>query len=88
VFRLAYLYFFLLVIPYPVLSLLMPGAWDIGAELRWWYIKIFEHWQVVMGLMGSDIIHYMLDVATTEHKSARNQIKKPCRPIRLSFRNA
>jgi hypothetical protein len=66
----------------------MPGAWDIGAELRWWFFKILEHWQVIIGLMGSDLIHWGLDILTTEHRSANSPNKKSCRPIRLSFRKA
>jgi hypothetical protein len=68
--------------------LLLPGAWDIAAELRWWFFKILEHWQVIVGLIRSDIIHYTLDVATSEHKNASNPNKKSCRPMQLSFRKA
>jgi hypothetical protein len=72
VFRLAYLYFFLLVIPYLVLFLLTAGAWSIGVELRWRFFKLLSHHQDVAGLMGSDLIHWGLDVLITEHKSANS----------------
>ena len=57
------------------LSLLMPGAWHIGAELCWWFFKILEHWQVIIGLIRSDLIHWGLDVLITEHKSANSSDK-------------
>lgn len=83
VFRLAYLFLFLLVIPYSVVELAIPGLLDIPHEFQWWWFKILEHWKVIIALMGSDLIHYVLDVATTEHKNASHQSKKSCRPLRL-----
>lgn len=65
--RLSYLYLFLIVLPYTVMEILAPGAWDVGAELRWWSYQILNHWRLILGLMGSDLIHYMLDLLTTEH---------------------
>ena len=66
-FRLAYLFLILLVIPYATLALFFPGAWDIWSELRWWLALLVRHHQVVIGLMGSDLIHWTLDIPTTEH---------------------
>jgi uncharacterized metal-binding protein len=88
--RLAYLYFFLLVVPYVAASVLYPGAWDIGYELRWWMDQISGHWKVIIGLMGSDFIHWGLDVMTKESANANNQNKVRCRPLRLptNFRSA
>jgi uncharacterized metal-binding protein len=73
-FRLAYLYFFLLVIPYLILEIVAPGAWSIQQELQWWYQKIIEHYKIILGLMGSDLIHYVLDILTTEHVKKKKKI--------------
>lgn len=72
--RLAYLYLFLLVIPYTVLALALPGAWDMAGELRWWNYQLLDHWRLILGLMGSDLIHWALDLLTTEHKKQKNKI--------------
>jgi uncharacterized metal-binding protein len=66
-FRLGYLFFFLIVIPYVILALVLPGAWNIGSELMWWIELGVRHYRVILGLMGSDLIHWALDVLTTEH---------------------
>lgn len=69
--RIAYLHLFTLVIPYVLLAMVVPGAWSIGSELAWWNSRIAEHFRILLGLMGSDLIHWALDVATTEHKGRR-----------------
>jgi hypothetical protein len=69
--RITYLFFFTIVIPYTVLMLLLPGAWDIQTELGWWWGKIWEHWRLIVGLMGADFIHFILDVSTTEHRPTK-----------------
>jgi uncharacterized metal-binding protein len=66
-FRLAYLFLFLLVIPYSVVELVAPGAWNIWSELHWWLMLIVDHYKIILGLMGSDFIHWGLDILTTEH---------------------
>jgi uncharacterized metal-binding protein len=66
VFRLAYLFLFLLVIPYIILGLLLPGAWDVGMEIHWWLGIAAKHYRVFIGLVGSDMIHWTLDVLTKE----------------------
>lgn len=73
VFRLAYLFLFLLVVPYLILAVVLPGAWNVEIELRWWYTKIVEYHKVVFGLMGSDLIHWGLDILTTEHSKQKKQ---------------
>ena len=65
--RLAYIFFFLLVIPYSVVELIAPGAWDIWSELSWWIELAVRYHKVILGLMGSDFIHWGLDTLTTEH---------------------
>lgn len=66
VFRLGYLFLFILVIPYTLLALIVPGAWSIGSELQWWFDVTLQHYKVILGLMGSDLIHWVLDITTTE----------------------
>ena len=67
VFRLAYLVFFVLVVPYTILELVVPGAWSVWDELWWWFLEVSKFYRVILGLMGSDLIHHVLDVLTTEH---------------------
>lgn len=66
-FRLAYLYLILIVLPYVAFALFLPGAWDIGVEIRWWNALAIRHYQIILGLIGSDVIHWGLDILTTEH---------------------
>lgn len=88
-FRLIYLFLFLLVLPLGVVELVAPGTTDMGSVLSACFWKILSYWQVIIGLMGSDVIHWGLDVMTTEHKNANNPNKKSCRPLRLpTFRSA
>ena len=63
-FRLAYLYFFVIIIPYVVLHLFFPGTWG---DLQWMMELGVKHYKLILGLMGSDIIHWGLDILTTEH---------------------
>jgi uncharacterized metal-binding protein len=79
--RLAYLYLFLLVIPYLLLALVVPGGWDIGYELRWWNSQIVAHYRLIIGLMGSDLIHYVLDVLTKESVNGSNKRRNQCPKI-------
>ncbi len=71
--RIAYLYFFFIVIPYVIFGLVIPGAWSIGTELRWWNSRIIEHFRIIVGLAGSDLIHYFLDLLTSEHAKQKKK---------------
>ena len=71
--RLAYLYLLILVLPYSIIELVLPGAWDVGRELRWWSDWILGHWGVILGLAGSDLIHYVLDAFTSENSKQPNR---------------
>lgn len=64
--RIAYLYFFLLVIPYLALTIFIP--YNLNTEFAWWVAKIAVYWKVVVGLMAADTIHYILDLATVNDK--------------------
>lgn len=64
--RLAYLYLFVLVIPYAIFELVFHW-WSMGSELYWWNHQLVEHYRIIIGLMGSDLIHWALDILTTEH---------------------
>lgn len=66
IFRVGYLFLFAIVIPYLVLSLLFP--FDLLREWQWWAWQTLTHWKIVVGLMGADLIHWALDILTTEHK--------------------
>jgi uncharacterized metal-binding protein len=74
VFRLAYLFFFLLVVPYLLLSVVTPGAWDVRSELLWWLRLGAQHYGLILGLIGSDLIHWTLDVLTKENTKQKQKI--------------
>lgn len=80
--RLLYLYCFGIVLPYVILCQVLPL--DFWYELDWWSKHILVYWKIWIGLMGADLIHWALDIATTEHKhghrmgvpSVRRNIRK------------
>ena len=74
-FRLGYLFFFLIVIPYMILALVVPGAWDVWSELSWWIALGAKHYKLILGLMGSDLIHWALDILTTEHAKQKQKLQ-------------
>ena len=74
IFRLAYLFFFLMVLPYTLLEIIAPGAWDIWSELIWWIELGAKHYKVILGLMGSDLIHWALDTLTKEHAKQKRSM--------------
>jgi uncharacterized metal-binding protein len=73
VFRLAYIFLFLLVIPYTLFEIITPGAWNTWNELGWWIELGAKHYKVILGLMGSDLIHYALDVLTSENTKQKTR---------------
>jgi uncharacterized metal-binding protein len=82
--RIGYLYLMLIIIPYGVMEIVAPGAWNIWDEFSWWIYRLVEHWQLIVGLMGSDLIHYVLDILTKESNGSnkrRNQCPKIGPPI-------
>lgn len=73
--RVLYLYFFLIVLPTYLLSWIAPL--NVSSELAWWTAKFANLQPVLIGLMGSDFIHWGLDVLTTEHKKNGKTQKPP-----------
>lgn len=71
--RLAYLYFFLISIPYAIMGIFVP--FDVGYELRWWFDLALQHYQLILALMGSDLIHFALDVLTKEHVKQKRKVE-------------
>lgn len=72
--RLAYLFFFVLVLPYLVLDIFFPV--DLRYELAWWFGKLCQYWRVVVGLMGVDFIHFFLDIATVKGRFSLSSLLK------------
>jgi uncharacterized metal-binding protein len=64
--RLLYLFVALLIF-YFILKMIFPHL-DVTQELVWWWETAVRYRRVIVGLAGSDFIHYMLDLLTTEHK--------------------
>jgi uncharacterized metal-binding protein len=69
--RIVYLYFELVVAPTLIMSL-YPGLVDIQYELNWWLLLIMSGWRIILGLCGSDFIHWGLDILTTEHSGQKH----------------
>lgn len=69
--RLFYI-FFTTILPITILiKLLVLPKLDLILELAWWCkMVVFEPW-FVFGLMYSDLIHFVLDILTTEHKDVK-----------------
>lgn len=65
--REAYLFLFLIVFPNILLALLF--QFDFWSETEWWYRLIIHHYKITLGLMVTDLFHWILDVVTTEHKN-------------------
>lgn len=85
-FRITYLFLFLLVFPYSLVELVLPGAWDYWTEMDWWVRFLQQHYQVILGLMGSDLIHYFLDILTKESVSGGNTRRNQCPKISIPIR--
>jgi uncharacterized metal-binding protein len=64
-----YLYFFLIALPILLVSLVIPL--HVRSELAEASNWIYQHWRIVVGLMGADLIHWGLDILTTEHGTKR-----------------
>lgn len=72
--RVAYLYLFVLVIPYLVLAPVL--HLDFWGELEWWTQQLLSHYRIILGLMTTDLIHWALDVFTKENKRRINENTK------------
>ena len=66
--RIGYIYFIIIVIPHVIFKYLLFLDWDIILVLNWYWNNIMSEYQIIIGLMASDLIHWTLDVMTTEHK--------------------
>ena len=64
--RVIYLFGFLIVLPYMLAEMLVPGAWNFWYEVGWWQELLVKNYKFILGLMGSDLIHYFLDILTKE----------------------
>lgn len=65
--RVGYIALLLLVLPYAAFSLYYPSA-EIWADLWWWLAWFYRHSHLILGMMVPDTAHFILDIATTEHK--------------------
>lgn len=73
-FRIGYLFLLLIILPYVIFSIVAPGAWNIGMEIHWWLALSAHYYRIILGLIGSDVIHWTLDVLTTEHAKQKQKI--------------
>jgi uncharacterized metal-binding protein len=61
--RIIFLFYRLIVIPEVILS--VSGQVDFWNEMQWWAWKMILLWKIWIGLAGADLIHFVLDIATT-----------------------
>jgi uncharacterized metal-binding protein len=74
--RVLYLYCFLIVVPHVIFYFVFQPEWNLWYVLDWYAARILENYKIILGLMGSDGIHFFLDVLTSEHKKKEKiQIK-------------
>jgi uncharacterized metal-binding protein len=66
--RIVYLYFLFIVIPHFIYYFVFNPQWDLWYVLDWYANWIIDNYQVVLGLMGADTIHYFLDLLTVNRK--------------------
>src|SRR3990167_5991625 len=71
--RIAYLFFFLVVIPEIILYFIFPM--NFFYEIKWWINVLLINYRVVIGLMAADLIHYVLDVSTVEHANKNRPVR-------------
>lgn len=64
--RLLYLYFWIILLPSLVLEIFAGRYFDLPYELKWWLQRIDAY--AVLGLAGSDTIHFLLDILTKEKR--------------------
>lgn len=64
--RIAYLYLLLVAVPHFAIYFSFHPGWDLWYVLRRYADLIVSGYKVVLGLAGSDFIHYALDVLTKE----------------------
>jgi len=65
--RIFYIFFIFIVLPHSLFSFLFSPSWDLQYVLNWYWESIMSNTKIIFGLMCSDIIHWALDVCTTEH---------------------
>ncbi len=66
--RILYLFVILILIPHSVFYIIFHPSWDLTTVLFWYWNIINSQPKIIEGLIASDIIHFTLDILTTEHK--------------------
>ena len=69
--RIGYIYFVLIVIPHVIIKYVFSLDWNLNYVLSWYWSVITSPYKIIIGLMASDLIHWTLDVCTTEHKNVK-----------------
>lgn len=69
--RLTYLFLWIIIIPEIILKYTVMSGLNIGYEISWYIDKIMIGYRIIIGLMASDLIHWTLDILTTEHKDIK-----------------
>src|SRR6266704_2928087 len=69
--RLAYLYFILIVVPHCIYYYVAQPSWNLQYALECYFEYIVMGWRIILALMCSDLIHWTLDILTTEHSGEK-----------------
>ena len=64
--RMIYLFCLLIVLPHVLIYFLFSPNWDLWYVLGWYMRITLEGYNVFLGLVGADLIHYVLDISTKE----------------------
>jgi uncharacterized metal-binding protein len=84
-FRLAYLGFFLVGIPSILIYFVSPHLLEHAPDFSRWVDLVAHRYRLILGLMGSDLIHYTLDTLTTEHSKKKRRIEVFGMPLASSM---
>lgn len=63
--RMSYIFFFVIFLPTILIKLVASSNMNLIYELKWWLIMFFKP-TLFIGLAGSDLIHFALDICTKE----------------------
>jgi len=71
--RIIYVYIAGIFIPHVVFYIIVKPEWSLTRALSIYLSNIFFYWKVILGLMGSDFVHWGLDIMTTDHTKKRRK---------------
>lgn len=73
--RIAYSYFFLIVVPYSIVYIYKQDFDILQILSKYWQLIVSEP-KIILGLAASDFVHFGLDILTTDRKKGKENGKK------------